>query len=72
MALTIDQLTAISQKYYLRKLFDNIFDSNPYLQRIQRGGSYKSVSGGTQIHLPLNYAVTTAAGWYNGAKKLAA
>lgn len=70
MALSVDQLNAISQKYYLKKLYDNIFDSNPYLQRIQRGGSYKSVSGGTQIHVPLNYATTSASGWYSGADTL--
>ena len=33
-------------------------------------GSYKPVSGGTQICVPLNYATTTASGWYSGADTL--
>lgn len=52
------------------KMFDNIFDSNPYLQRIMKSGSYKSQDGGTTIDIPLNYATTTAAGWYQGAETL--
>ena len=70
MALTIDQLNAITDKHYIKKLHDNIFDSNALLQKIKKGGSYKSVSGGTQIYVPLNYAMTTASGWYSGADTL--
>jgi hypothetical protein len=70
MALSIDQLNAITDKYFVKKLHDNIFDSNPLLQKIQKSGSYKSVSGGTQIYVPLNYATTTASGWYSGADTL--
>lgn len=70
MALSVDQLNAITEKFYVKKLFDNIFDSNPTLQKLKNGGSYKSTSGGTQIYVPLNYAVTTAAGWYSGADTL--
>lgn len=70
MALTTNQLTAITEKYYLTQLFDNIFDSNPTLKKIKSSGSYKSTSGGTQINVPLNYAQTSAAGWYSGAQTL--
>lgn len=70
MALTIDQLNALTDKYFLKKLHDNIFDSNPLLQKLLKSGSYKPVSGGTQIYVPLNYATTTAAGWYSGADTL--
>jgi len=70
MALSVDQLNAITEKYYVKKLHDNIFDSNPLLRRIRNGGSYKSTSGGTQIYVPLNYATTSAAGWYSGADTL--
>lgn len=70
MALSVDQLNAITEKFYVKKLFDNIFDSNPTLQKLKNSGSYKSTSGGTQIYVPLNYAVTTAAGWYSGADTL--
>lgn len=70
MALSVDQLNAITEKYYVKKMFDNIFDSNPTLMKLKNGGSYKSTSGGTQIYVPLNYAQTTASGWYSGADTL--
>lgn len=70
MALSVDQLNAITEKFFLKKLFDNIFDSNPTLKKLKSGGSYKSTSGGTQIYVPLNYAVATASGWYQGADTL--
>lgn len=70
MALDISQLNALTEKYFLKKLFDNIFDSNPLLQKIMKSGSYKSVDGGTQILVPLNYATTSASGWYSGADTL--
>lgn len=70
MALTIDQLNALTDKYFIKKLHDNVFDSNPLLQKLMKTGSYKPVSGGTQISVPLNYATTTASGWYSGADTL--
>ena len=70
MAVSIDQLNAITHKFIQKKLHDNIFDSNPYLQRFMRNGSYVSRSGGVTIDLPLNYAVASAAGWYAGADTL--
>jgi len=71
MALTIDQLNATTDKFFIKKLRDNIFDSNPLLRRIMDGGSYKSVDGGTQILETLNYAMTTSSGWYQGSDTLA-
>ena len=70
MTLSVDQLSAITEKFYLKKLYDNIFDSNPLLKKLQSSGSYKSTSGGTQINVPLNYATTSASGWYQGAQTL--
>lgn len=70
MALSVDQLNAVTEKFFVKKLFDNIFDSNPYARRIMKSGSYKSVSGGTKILVPLNYATTSASGWYSGADTL--
>jgi len=70
MSLSIDQLNAITEKYYVKKLFDSIFDSNVLLRKIKNGGSYKSADGGTQIYVPLNYAVASSKGWYSGADTL--
>ena len=69
MALSIDQLNAITHKYIMPKLFDNIFDSNPLLRKLKDSGSYKSISGGVTIDVPLNYAAATS-GWYSGADTL--
>jgi len=70
MSLSVDQLNAITEKFFVKKLFDNVFDSNPTLMKIRSSGSYKSTSGGTQIYIPLNYAQTSATGWYSGADTL--
>lgn len=69
MALTYDQISAITQKKFIPKLYDNIFNSNPLLQR-HRKKSYEKIDGGTSILVPLNYAVPSASGWYSGADTL--
>lgn len=69
MALTYDQISSITQKKFIPKLYDNIFNSNPLLQR-HRKRSYELVDGGTTIMVPLNYAAPTASGWYFGADTL--
>jgi hypothetical protein len=69
MALTYDQISAITEKYYVRKLEDNIFDSNPYLRRIKTR-SLTKIDGGTQVMVPLEYAVNGSGGWYSGADTL--
>ena len=70
MSLSIAELDSVTLRYIMPKMFDNIFDSNPFLQRIMKGGAYKSQDGGTSIQIPLNYAQTTSAGWYSGADTL--
>ena len=71
MALNIDQLNSITRNKIVPMLYDNIFESNPLLKRMLASGQYRSVSGGTYIDIPLNYAQSTSAGWYNGAATLA-
>ena len=70
MALDIGQLSAITHKYIMPRLFENIFDSNPLLKKLLASGQYHSVSGGTTVDIPLAYAQTTASGWYSGADTL--
>ena len=65
MALTYDQISAITLKYYVPKMYDNVFNSNPLLQRHKKK-SYEKVDGGVSVVVPLNYAVPTASGWYAG------
>ena len=69
MALTYDQVTAITEKKFIPKLYDNIFDSNPLLQRLKKN-SYQVLDGGERIMVPLNYAQMTASGWYSGSDTL--
>ena len=69
MAVTIDQLNAITHKYIMPKMHDAIFDSNPLLKKVKDSGSYKSIGGGVTIDIPLNYAAATS-GWYSGADTL--
>ena len=66
MALTYDQISAITEKRFMPKMVDNIFDSNPLLQRAKKK-FYESTNGGTSIIQPLNYAQATAVEWYSGA-----
>jgi hypothetical protein len=69
MALTYDQISAITQKKYLPKMVDNIFDSNPKMQRAKKK-YYTKINGGTSIIQPLNYALNSAGDWYSGEETL--
>lgn len=64
MALTYDQITAVTQRKYIPKLVDAIFDSDPLLKRSKEKGWYTSIDGGTSIFQPLMYAQITGAGSY--------
>ena len=70
MALTYDQISAITERKFIPKMIDNIFDSDVILQRAKKKGWYEKLDGGTTVIYPLNYALTTAAGWYSGADTL--
>jgi hypothetical protein len=69
MALTYDQISAITLKKIIPKMVDNIFDSNPLMQRAKKK-FYTKVDGGTSITQPLNYAQISSADWYAGADTL--
>jgi hypothetical protein len=70
MALTVGELTAITHRFIMPKMYDAIFDSNPLLQRILKSGQYHSQDGGRTIDIPLNYAQISASDWYEGAETL--
>jgi hypothetical protein len=63
------EVGAITQKYFVPKLVDNIFKANPLLNRAKNKWMEK-IDGGTQIVVPVAYATTTAAGWYTGSDSL--
>jgi hypothetical protein len=68
MALTYDQISAITEKKFIPKLQDNIFDSNALFKKLN--AKKKKLDGGTSVIVPLNYAQSTAGGWYSGADTL--
>lgn len=69
MPLSYDQISAITQKKFIPKLYDNVFDVSPLLQRLKKK-SYEKLDGGTEIVVPLGYAMNTASDWYTGAETL--
>ncbi len=69
MALTWDQVSGITEKAFVKKLADSIFDSNPLAKKLKES-SLELMDGGTSIMQPLNYALNTAGGWYQGAETL--
>ncbi len=69
MALDLNQINAITQKKFIPKAVDNIFDSDVLLQRAKKK-FYVKLDGGTEIVQPLLYAQTTASDWYTGAETL--
>jgi hypothetical protein len=68
MALTYDQITAITEKKFIPKLVDNIFNSNVLLKKLK--AKEKLQSGGDKVLVPLAYAQTSASGWYQGSETL--
>lgn len=69
MPLTYDQISAITERKFIPKLVDNIFDTDPILSRAKKKWIEK-IDGGTSIIQPLNYAQTTASDWFSGADTL--
>ena len=61
MALTWDQVSGITEKAFVKKLADSIFDSNPTTKALKEK-SLELMDGGTSIMQPLNYALNTAGG----------
>lgn len=60
-----DVVTAISRRFILPDIADNVYNSNPIFFRLNKMNK-KMVQGGTQIELPLMYARFAAGGWYTG------
>ena len=69
MALSYDQISAITKRYFVPKFYDNVFDVSPLLKRI-KGKSYQKIGGGTSIIVPLEYAANGSVGWYAGEETL--
>lgn len=69
MALT-SEISALTQKYLVPRLVDNVFESNILFQRAKKKKWYDKIDGGTSITQPLLYAVTGNAQRYSGSETL--
>lgn len=63
-----NQISAITEKKFIPKLYDNIFRSIPLMNRLEK--KKKLLDGGDKIMVPLNYAQNGAGGWYSGSETL--
>jgi hypothetical protein len=61
----VDVVTAISRRFILPDIADNVYNSNPAFFRLNKMNK-KMVQGGTQIELPVMYSRFAAGGWYTG------
>jgi hypothetical protein len=68
MALTYNQISAITLAKIMPKLTDNIFRQIPLLNRLDK--KKRIEDGGLKVLFPLEYAQNTAGGWYQGAETL--
>jgi hypothetical protein len=69
MALT-SEISALTQRYLIPKLTDNVFKSNALFQRAKKKKWFETADGGTKITQPLLYAVTGNAMRYSGSETL--
>lgn len=60
-----DTVTAISRRYIMPEIVDNIYNSNPVFFRLNAANK-RIVRGGTQIEVPLMYARFASGGAYQG------
>lgn len=63
---SFSQLSAVTRQYFLPKLYDNVFNGNPLLQRAMKNGWYKKIDGGTEVVVPLEYNDGDNAEWFQG------
>ena len=68
MSLTYGEINSITEKFFVPRLVDNIFQSTAGLMRI-KSKCYKKGSG-ERVMQPLAYATTTAAGRFTGSDTL--
>lgn len=63
-----DQISAVTRRYFLPKMADNIFVGTPELRRAKEKCE-KLIDGGTQIVCPLEYAEGNFQ-WYSGSETI--
>lgn len=64
MALTYDQITAITEKYFVPKFVDNVYGSNALLARLSRPDQLETFDGGERILAPVVSSKPGAGGYF--------
>lgn len=67
---TLDAISSITRKYYVKKLVDDVNTSNACLFWMKKNGGTETIDGGTDIRVPIRYARFSARGWYSGTETL--
>lgn len=62
--MAADQVTTLTEKYYLKDLVDNIFKTNALLSKLKEG--IREYDGGNSIVVPLEYAVAASGSSFTG------
>lgn len=60
-----DTVTALSRRYIMPMIVDNVYNSNPIFFRLYKANK-RIIQGGTQIEVPLMYRRFTSGGPYQG------
>lgn len=65
MALTYDQISAITEKFFLPKFVDNVYGSNALLARLSRPGQKETFDGGEKILAPVISSAPGSGGFFS-------
>ncbi len=68
MSFTFTELDAITEKFYQKELYDNIFNSNPIIKRFY--DKKEMVDGGLSLIVPIIKSSSSANGFYDGRAEL--
>lgn len=64
MTLSYSQITAITHNHILKKLTDNVYDTNAILKRLSMPDKIMLKDGGVKIQVPVINSTSTTGGWY--------
>lgn len=62
----LSEIVTTTMEYRSKKLADNVSKNHALLDRLERKGKRKPVSGGRQIYQELEYGENNTFGWYSG------
>jgi peroxiredoxin family protein len=70
MALPYDQITAITEKFFVPKFIDGVYGSNPFIARLSRPEQKEMFDGGERILAPVVSSKPTSGGYFTGYQEL--